>query len=294
MTMQQTIKPILKYPGSKANMAEWIISYMPRTPYFIDAFCGSAAIWFALWSAGAGWPKFAVLNDLEGEITHLYRILRSPEARAALCEAVALTPWSREEYEIIRDAMHGVPDADPVERARRYLVQLWQGHGTATGGRSTVGWRHQGPQGMRKGIHTYQGWNQMPERLAYAAQALKCAEIENRPARSLIADYAAPDVLIYCDPPYLGTVRNGSLYRYEMRSALAHARLIHALRKHPGPVVLSGYHSALYDRMLAGWRCVEKDVQAEKGNTRTEVLWLNQTCIDRLGYGPMFDESETP
>ena len=31
-----------------------------------------------------------------------------------------------------------------------------------------------------------------------------------------------------------------------------------------------------------------QQVQAEKGNTRTEVLWLNQVCIDRLGFGPLF------
>ena len=37
-----------------------------------------------------------------------------------------------------------------------------------------------------------------------------------------------------------------------------------------------------------------KRVQAEKGNIRTEVLWLNQTCIDRLGYGPRFAQPKAP
>jgi len=285
MTTQPAIKPILKYPGSKANIAEWIISHMPRTPYFLDAFCGSAAVWFALWQSGDGWPTYAVLNDLEGEIIHLYRVLRDPNQRAALCDVVALTPWSREEYLSIRDS---APSADPIERARRYLVLLWQGHGTATGGRSVQGWRHQGVKGMRTNTFTWQSWNAMPDRLVAAAQALKCAEIESRPALDLIREYAAPDVLIYADPPYLGTTRNGSLYRHEMRGALAHARLIRVLCKHPGPAVLSGYRSPLYDRMLSNWRRVERETTAEKGNTRTEVLWLNQTCIDRLGYGPLF------
>jgi DNA adenine methylase len=285
--MTTAIKPILKYPGSKANIADWIISYMPRTPYFLDAFCGSAAVWFALWRQGVGWPEYAVLNDLEGEITHLYRVLREPAMRAALCDAISFTPWSREEYYLIRDAAK--EQTDPIERARRYLVQLWQGHGTSTGGRSVQGWRHQGLKGMRTNTFTWQSWNQMPDRLSMAAQALKCAEIENRPALDLIAEYAGADVLIYADPPYLGTVRNGSLYRYEMRGVLAHARLLRALRKHPGPVVLSGYRSPLYDRMLQGWRRVEKETAAEKGNTRTEVLWLNRVCIDRLGYGPLWE-----
>jgi len=284
-----TIKPILKYPGSKANMAEWIVSHMPRTPYYLDAFCGSAAVWFALWGAGAGWPTYAVLNDLEGEIAHLYCVLRKPELRDALCQVIALTPWSRSEYEEVRDAMNDTPHADPIERARRYLVQLWQGHGTATGGRSVVGWRHQGLQGMRSGVHTWRGWNQMPERLMAAARALKDAEIENRPALDLIAEYAGGDVLIYADPPYHGSARNGSMYRYEMRSDAAHAALLDALDAHPGPVVLSGYHCALYDDRLRHWQTRERRVQAEKGNIRIEVLWLNQVCIDRLGNGPLFE-----
>ncbi len=282
------MKPILKYPGSKANIANWIVSHMPRTPYYLEAFCGSAAVWFALWSAHQGWPKYTILNDLEGEMVHLYRILRDPDARAALCDAVMFTPWSREEYEAIRDEMNGTPHLDPIDRARRYLVQLWQGHGSATGGRSVVGWRHQGPAGMRSDVHTWQGWNQMPARLAAAAQALKCAEIENRPAIDLIAEYAAPDVLIYADPPYPGTTRNGSLYRHEMRSDVDHTALLDALNAHPGPVVLSGYHCDLYDDRLAHWQTRERRVQAEEGRVRTEVLWLNPVCIERLSYGPLF------
>ena len=41
---------------------------------------------------------------------------------------------------------------------------------------------------------------------------------------------------------------------------------------------------------LAHWHTREKRVQAEKGNTRTEVLWLNQSCVERLGFGPLFNQ----
>jgi DNA adenine methylase len=286
------MKPILKYPGAKWRDAEWIIRHMPPTPYYLDAFCGSGAVWFTLWGMGQGWPAYAVLNDIEGEIVNLFRVLREPATRAALIEGVALTPWSRAEYEANRNAPTKAAHSDPIERARLYLVQLWQGHGSSTGGRSVVGWRHQGVGSMRTNTFTWQGWNALPERLAAAAHALKSAEIECRPARALIAEYAAPDVLIYADPPYLGTTRNGTFYRHEMRGALAHARLLRALRRHPGPVVLSGYRSPLYDRLLPDWRRVEKETQAEKGNTRTECLWLNPVCVERLGYGPLFDYTE--
>lgn len=284
--MSATIKPIAKYPGAKWLLADWIISCFPPTPFYVEPYCGSAAVWFSLWAAGLEWPRYAVLNDLEGEIGNLFRVMRDDLDR--LCHIVALTPWSRAEYLTVRDTDR--PADEPTERARRYLVQLWQGHGAATGGRSTVSWRHQGVKGMRANVWTWKGWNDLPERLAFAAQALKCAEIETRPALNVIAEYQAPDVLLYVDPPYVGSTRNGTLYRYEQRDEASHTALLDVLELHPGPVVLSGYHCELYDTRLAHWRAVEREALVEKGNIRTEVLWLNQACIDRLGHGPLFEE----
>ena len=281
-----TIKPILKYPGAKWLIADWVISCLPATPFYIEPYCGSAAVWFTLWDAGLGWPRYAVLNDLEGEIGNLFRVMRNDLDR--LCLLVTCTPWSREEYIAVRDA--AAPADDPTERARRYLVQLWQGHGSGTGGRSTVAWRHQGVQGMRANVWTWKGWNALPNRLAHAAQALKCVEVETRPALDVITAYREPDVLLYVDPPYIGSTRNGSLYRHEQRDEASHVRLLDALDQHPGPVALSGYHCALYDDRLARWYATEKSTLAEKGNIRTEVLWLNPVCVERLGYGPLFQE----
>lgn len=54
-----------------------------------------------------------------------------------------------------------------------------------------------------------------------------------------------------------------------------------------GPVVLSGYHNALYDTRLASWACVETVAQAEKGNTRTECLWLNEAATANRQLRPL-------
>lgn len=115
------------------------------------------------------------------------------------------------------------------------------------------------------------------------------AEIERRPAARVIAEYNDAGVLVYADPPYPLSTRNGKMYQYEMTDA-DHLTLLDALDAHPGPVVLSGYHCALYDDRLAHWSTRERRVQAEKGNTRTEVLWLNPVCVERLGYGPLWGD----
>lgn len=43
---------------------------------------------------------------------------------------------------------------------------------------------------------------------------------------------------------------------------------------HSGSVVLSGYANEIYDNMLHDWKRIEKRALAERGQTRTEILWI--------------------
>lgn len=121
---------------------------------------------------------------------------------------------------------------------------------------------------------------------------MRFTHIEHRRALDVITENSNQNTLIYADPPYPHSTRTKRLYVEDSMTDADHALLLDALDVHPGPVVLSGYHCALYDDRLSHWHTREKQAQAEKGHTRTEVLWLNQTCVDRLGYGPMFAVQE--
>jgi DNA adenine methylase len=88
--------------------------------------------------------------------------------------------------------------------------------------------------------------------------------------------------LLYCDPPYLLHTRtSGRRYRYDYEGQ-DHVELLALLKAVPGPVILSGYPSALYDEQLADWRTLELQVMNQAG-VRTEKLWLNFTP-DRLHW----------
>ena len=88
--------------------------------------------------------------------------------------------------------------------------------------------------------------------------------------------------LLYCDPPYLLHTRtSGRRYRYDYEGQ-DHVELLALLKAVPGPVILSGYSSALYDEQLADWRTLEVQVMNQAG-VRTEKLWLNFTP-DRLHW----------
>ena len=64
-----------------------------------------------------------------------------------------------------------------------------------------------------------------------------------------------------------------------------HTELAEALVTTPAAVVLSGYRSALYDRLYADWNTVEiaaSTQQAGIDGRRTEVLWCNFEPADHL------------
>jgi DNA adenine methylase len=273
-----TIKPILKYPGAKWNLAPWIISHFPAHAHYVEPFFGSGAVFFNKKPA-----KHEVINDLSGDVVNLFRVIREDGER--LAALIEMTPWAREEYELSYQACD-----DPMERARRFVVRAWQGHGSI--GASGVGsWRNDVKRnGQGKGSGCVPRWQDIPDDILPCIFRLARTVIDCADAVTFILQFAASDVLIYADPPYPKGERKDRLYLVDSMTDADHALLLDALDAHPGPVILSGYHCALYDDRLAHWHTREKQAQAEKGNTRTEVLWLNHVCIDRLGYGPMFAE----
>jgi len=275
--MKHTIKPILKYPGAKWNLAPWIISHFPAHQHYVEPYFGSGAVFFNKQPA-----RHEVINDLSGDVVNLFRVIREDGER--LAALIEMTPWARAEFELC-----GNRGSTDLESARRFIVRCWQGH-SQDAINNRPGWKNKGVHG---GGSTVEIWDKVPARVRSLALRLKRAEIDNRPAIEIIARSDSTDTLIYADPPYvLGTRVHKEYYQHEMTDA-DHALLLDALDAHPGPVVLSGYHCALYDERLRHWHIREKQAQAEKGNTRTEVLWLNQTCVDRLGYGPLFEQELT-
>lgn len=83
------------------------------------------------------------------------------------------------------------------------------------------------------------------------------------------------DALVYCDPPYLFSVRAAPRARYAHElSDQDHRRLLGILRRMPCLVMVSGYRSQLYATGLADWRLVRFNA-ATRGGGRTEHLWCN-------------------
>ncbi len=251
------MKAVLKYPGAKNLIADWIISYMPKHDVYLELFSGSAAVLLNKTRC-----HIETLNDIDGDIVNFFCILRDyPEE---LRRVIDLTPFGRDEYKNAFEETN-----DPVERARRYCVKFWQGFGNSqlyqNGFRSGQQSISPNPAGA---------WAELPAVMEEVAERLKGVQIENLPAVEILSRYDTEDVFIYADPPYLPDIRKTHLYKHEMSYA-DHEKLLEALKNHPGPVMISGYDNDLYDTMLSGWRKAYKDTTAECGIKRTEVLWMN-------------------
>lgn len=261
--MSARLHPIIKYPGSKWRMADWIVSLMPPHKSYMEAFFGSGAVFFTKPRS-----RIETINDLDGEIVNLFRVVRDmPEA---LERAVALTPYSREEYERAWERHKAGDVTDPVELARITLVRYSQTHGSCSYYKS--GWKND--RAGREYAYAVRYWNQLPEWIAATVERLKEAQIEQADGVELIRRFASPEVLIYADPPYVLSTRKQRQYNVEMADNAQHEALLAALLAHPGPVILSGYESALYNNALKGWTKLHRQTQCECGGARTETLWL--------------------
>lgn len=262
------MRPPFTYFGGKITVGPAIAALLPPHEHYVEPFAGSLAVLMAKRPSA-----HETVNDIDQDLVTFWRVLREqPEDLARMC---ALTPHSRVEFEAGRDRESAPTD---LERARRVWVLLTQGR---SGRLKRMGWRHfVAPAGCSIGMPGY--LDGYVDRIAPAVERLKNVTLECRPALDVIRKFGAcPEVLLYVDPPYLGSTRNNeSSYQHELMSDDEHRALAKLLHDCRATVVLSGYPSELYDRELyAGWDRHTIAASTGQGGTwqnRTEVLWSNR------------------
>ncbi len=251
---------VMKYPGSKWKLADWIISYFPKHHSYLEPFFGSGAVLF-----NKPRSNIETVNDLDNNVVNLFECIR--ENPVKLAGMVYMTPYAREVYE---KAFKEVPE-DKFEAALNFYIRLNMGHGFRTTGEK-VGWKND-IQG-RERAYAAQDWCNLPDKIMWAAERLRGVQIEHMPAVELIKRFNYPNVLIYCDPPYMLETRNGKQYRREM-DARDHEELLKVLLEHKGPVLISGYDTDLYNDMLKGWTRAGNISYSQACSKKHEVLWMN-------------------
>ena len=256
--------------GGKYSHLDWLLPLLPECHHYCEPFAGSAAVLINRKPA-----PVETYNDIDGEVVHFFRTLR--DQYEELIKAIALTPFSREEYySAIHESIEGISE---VERARRFYVRARQ---TRTGLAQTASlgrWancKNTSRSGMSGVVSRWLGGVDILDQIAHR---LLRVQIENRPALDIIRLYDSPKTLFYCDPPYLHCTRSDTkAYGFEMDES-QHREFAKIVNACEGMIAISGYDHPLMDRMFKSSKwfktfAPEKTIHSTKG-TRIEVLWTN-------------------
>lgn len=250
----------IPYYGGKARLAKRFVELMPEHRYYLEPYSGSAAVLLAKPPC-----EREVLNDLDGRLVNFWMMLRDhPKELIGLLKD---TPYSEDE---VRRAYE--MSMDPLEDARRYFVTCTQTYNG--GGTSQSSWS----LSLTEGGWAPQSFQRTVDRLLDVSQRLKDVAVSNRDALKIIASFDREGAVIYADPPYVLSSRGGGeAYRHEQGDD-HHRELAEVLEHSRACVLVSGYHSPLYDELFGHWETFEfpRHKTSAGGSTKPEsieVIW---------------------
>ncbi|WP_373388984.1 DNA adenine methylase [Pseudomonas alcaligenes] len=215
-------QPIIPWIGGKRRLADRIFPLFPRHSCYVEPFAGGAALYF-LRPVPA---EVEVLNDVNGDLVNLYRVVQHH-----LEEFVRQFKWALSSRQVFKWLQETRPETltDIQRAARFYYLQQ-----SAFGGRV---------DGQSYGTATTQppGLNllRIEESLSAAHLRLSNTYIEHLPWQDCFRRYDRPHTLFYCDPPYWQTEGYGVPFGFEQYEEMAEVlgqikgKAIVSLNDHP-------------------------------------------------------------
>ncbi len=176
--------PIIPWMGGKRRLAKHLLPMFPEHSCYVELFAGGAALFFLR----AEPAKVEVLNDLNGQLINLYRVVQHH-----FDEFVRQFEWTLTSREVFLRLQSIAPESmTDIQRAARFFFlqhnafggkPIDQHFGTATTGRA---------------------WNagQIADKLQAAKKRLDGVYIENESWERCFKRYDREHTFFYCDPPY--------------------------------------------------------------------------------------------
>lgn len=199
-------KPIVPWIGGKRRLAKLILPLYPPHDCYVEPFAGGAALYFMKAPSGV-----EVLNDINGELINLYRVVKHH-----LEELVRQFKWSlisRQMFDWLKDTPPE-PLTDIQRAARFYYLQKMAFGGKVTG--QTFGTATTSPPRLNL--------LRLEEELSAAHLRLARTYIEHLAWADCICRYDREHTLFYLDPPYWSTEGYGvefGLEQYDQMASLA-------------------------------------------------------------------------
>jgi DNA adenine methylase len=204
--LQMTAAPIIPWIGGKRRLAKHILPLFPEHACYVEPFCGAAALYFLKEPT-----KVEVINDINGELVNLYRVIRHH-----LEEFVHQFKWALTSRQIF-EWMKITPEETltDIQRAARFFYLQKMSFGGKVEGQ-TFGTATTTPPKLNL--------LRLEEDLSAAHLRLSRTFIEKLSWADCIKKYDREHTLFYCDPPYWGTEGYGvdfGLDQYDRMAELA-------------------------------------------------------------------------
>ena len=247
-------QPIIPWIGGKRRLADRIFALFPAHSCYVEPFAGGAALFF-LRPVPA---EVEVLNDVNGDLINLYRVVQNH-----LEEFVRQFKWALSSRQVFKWLQMTRPETltDIQRAARFYYLQQ-----SAFGGRvddQTYGTATTTPPGLNL--------LRLEEALSAAHLRLSSTYIEHLGWQEVIKKYDREHTLFYCDPPYWQTEVYGVPFGLEQYEAIATV-----LREIKGKAIVSLNDHPDIRRVFAGFHIETTDIKytvgGGKGSDAKEVL----------------------
>jgi DNA adenine methylase len=221
-----------------------------------------------------------VVNDLDGELTNFWSILKDQSAFENFKRQLESTAFSEVEFD---KAAENDPNDSPVDRAVKFFIRCRQSRQGLKKDFATLS-KNRTRRGMNEQVSSWlTAINGLPE----IHERLKRVVILNEDATTVIRREDSPNTLFYLDPPYVHETRvTTKNYVCEM-STEDHKKLLAALAEIQGKFILSGYRNDMYDEFAEkhGWQRVDREIDCKASSAkekpkRIESLWMNFTNDD--------------
>ena len=219
--MQQA-QPIVKWMGGKRRLVDRIIPFFPQHSCYVEPFAGGAALFF-MKPAPA---EVEVLNDINGDLVNLYRVVQNH-----LEEFVRQFKWALSSRQVFKWLQDTRPETlTDIQRAARFYYLQQSAFGGKIAGQ-TFGTATTQPPGLNL--------LRLEEQLSAAHLRLSEVCVEHLPWQDCIKRYDRPHTLFYIDPPYWQTEGYGVPFGFEQYQEMAEligqiqGKAIISLNDHP-------------------------------------------------------------
>jgi DNA adenine methylase len=259
--------PIIPWMGGKRRLADRLIPLFPPHECYVEVFAGGAALFFMRPQP----TPVEVLNDINGELVNLYRVVQNH-----LEELVRQFKWAPSSRQIFEWQKSIRPETlTDIQRAARFFYLQHHAFGGRVTGQ-TFGTATTGPA-----INVLR----IEEKLSGAWQRLSGTYVENLPWLECAERYDRAHTFHYMDPPYWQTQGYGVDFDFEN-----YARMAEFMRRCKGRVMVSINDHPDIRRVFGGFHFESIEIRYSSANNRQgcpeasrELVILNWKPADLNG-----------